>query len=104
MITGLSLFVAPVVGGIVADITSIWHVFIISMFLRITAALFVNMLEERTGSKPRGVFNLEFDYSGISEGLEMFITTYSMVIYDFKDRGKKFMNIGKYLKVFVNNR
>lgn len=104
MITGLSLFVAPIVGGIVADITSIWHVFIISMFLRITAALFVNTLEERTGSKPRGVFNLEFDYSGISEGLEMFITTYSMVIYDFKDRGKKFMNIGKYLKVFVNNR
>ena len=43
-----------------------------------------------------------FDYSGISGGLQMFITTYSMVIYDFKDRVKKFMNIGKYLKVFVN--
>jgi MFS family permease len=101
MITGLSSAIAPLVGGFIADITSIWHVFIISMFLRLSTIYFIDGLEEKTGLRPKGIFNLEFDYFGIADGLEMFITTYSMVIYDFRKRGRKFINLGKYLKVFT---
>jgi MFS family permease len=100
MLTGLSTAVAPIVGGFVADLTSIWNIFIISMILRMGSIYFIRKLEEKTGSRPRGIFNLEFDYFGVLGGLEMFLTTYSMVIYDFRKKGKEFINLGKYLKVF----
>lgn len=100
MITGLSSFIAPMIGGFIADLTNIWNVFIISMLLRMSTIYFIEQLEEKKGLRPKGIFNLEFDYFGISSRLEMFTTTYSMVIYDFRKRGKKYVDLRKYIPPF----
>jgi MFS family permease len=97
-LTGLSTAVAPFVGGIIADLTSIAFVFLLSTVLRVCTFYFLDRLEEKTGTRPTGILNLKFDYFGLSNRLETFVMTYSLAMYDFRKRSKDFMDLGKYVR------
>lgn len=103
LFTGLSSAIAPFIGGIIADLTSIHFIFMLSTILRISTIYFIDRLEEKTGLRPRGIFNFRFDYFGIAYRLETFLLTYSLAIYEARQRSKRIMNLGKYLKSFERN-
>ncbi len=97
-LTGLSTAIAPFLGGIIADLTSIAFVFLLSTVLRACTFYFLDRLEEKTGTRPTGILNLKFDYFGLSNRLETFVMTYSLAMYDFRKRSKDFIDLGKYVR------
>ncbi|MHA1743324.1 MAG: MFS transporter [Candidatus Heimdallarchaeota archaeon] len=101
VITGLSSSVAPFIGGVIADMTSIWFIFILSSFLRIFSLHFFDKLEERMGFKPKGVFKFGFDFFDISYRMGNFISTYSLAVEEVKREGGKLIrmrNLRKLMK------
>jgi len=82
MLTGMSSAVAPFIGGMIADFTGIWFVFMLSTVLRLTSLKFLDSLEEKVGLKPRGIFKLGPEYFGMFYRLEVFISTYSLLLED----------------------
>jgi len=98
LLTGLSSSVAPFVGGIIADMSSIWLVFIISTLLRVFSIYFFDRLDERMGFQPKGIFKFEFDPFGISYKIENFVSTYSLVLDQVKKESRKFMKLKNLFK------
>lgn len=80
MFTGLSIAVAPFIGGIIAELTSIWIVFIASTLGRIASICLFDRLEEKTGVRPQPLFQFEFHLFGLEKRLNTFAMTYSMAI------------------------
>lgn len=98
LLTGLSSAIAPFFGGLIADFSSIWLVFMISTLLRFFSIYFFDKLEERTGFKPRGIFKFEFEPFGLSYRIETFISTYSLAISEVIKESLKIFNIKRYVK------
>lgn len=96
-LTGLSTAVAPFIGGIIADMTSITFVFLLSTMIRAFTFYFLDRLEEKTGTRPTGILNLKFDYFGLSNRLETFVMTYSLAMYEFRKKSSDFIDIRKFL-------
>lgn len=80
MFTGLSSAVAPFVGGLVAELTGIWFVFILSTLLRILSMKILDRMEEKVGLRSRGILRLESEAFGLFARLQTFISTYSLLI------------------------
>jgi MFS family permease len=93
--TGTSTAIAPLIGGIIADFTSIWLVFIIATFLRISSLYFFDKLEERVGFKPKGIYKFKFEHFDILYRLESFVSTYSLAIEQVKKETMKLIRTNK---------
>jgi len=80
MLTGLSSAVAPFVGGMVAEFTSIWFVFILSTLLRIISMRFLDGLEEKVGLRSEGMAKIGPEPFGLISRVQTFISTYFLLI------------------------
>lgn len=92
LLTGTSAAIAPFIGGIIADFSSIWVVFILSTILRFSSIYFFDKLEERTGFKPKGIFKFEFEPFGLSYRLGDFVSTYSLAIAELRKESFRIIN------------
>ncbi len=104
LFTGLSSSVGPFVGGIIAEFTSIWFVFIVSFIMRSTSIYFFKKLGERPGYKPRGTPYFGIDLSRIPHGIETFISTYSLVLEEFRKESMGFLSMLEKLRRTLEKR
>ena len=101
LFTGLSSSIAPFVGGLIAEFTSLRFIFILSMILRFSSFTLLDRLEEKVGFKPRGIFRFGPEFFGLSYKIEMFVSTYSLLIDEARKKGRvlfDFKNIRKFVE------
>ncbi len=91
LFTGLSSAVAPFIGGLIVDSFEIRSVFLLATLLRLCSLFFFDELKEKEEFKPRGIFGFDFEPFGITYKIETFISTYSLVMEEFRKDGIKLM-------------
>ena len=84
LFTGFSSFIAPLVGGIIADFFGIKVVFILSTILRLSSMPFLEKLSEKRGYVPTGIFGSAVIPFDISYRIENFLSVYSLVFQEVK--------------------
>lgn len=81
LFTGLTMVVAPIIGGVLADMWSIRVVFLMSTFLRLMSYYFFDQMEEKTGFNPKGLAPVESTSEVVLvDRLTSFVSTYSLAI------------------------
>jgi MFS family permease len=98
LFTGLSQSVAPFIGGIVADMTSIWFVFMLSTVLRVFSMMFFENLEKSDGASHVSILHLAPEPFGIMYRFETFISTYSLALDGVRKENVKLVDYKMYLK------
>jgi MFS family permease len=98
LFTGLSQSIAPFIGGIVADMTSIWFVFMLSTVLRVFFMMFFENLEKSDGASHVSILHLTPEPFGIMYRFETFINTYSLALDGVRKESVKLIDFRKRLK------
>jgi MFS family permease len=98
LFTGLSQSMAPLIGGIIADMTSIWSVFMLSTALRASSMMFFEKLEKSDGTKHTSIFHVASEPFGVMYRFETFISTYSLALDGVRKESVKLVDYRKYLK------
>lgn len=84
LFTGITSIIGPIIGGFLAEILSIKFVFLISTFLRFSSIIFLEILTEKRGIRPTGIFGSTIIPFDITYRIEGFLTTYSLVFQEVK--------------------
>lgn len=98
LFTGLSQSVAPFIGGVVADMTSIWFVFMLSTVLRVLSIIFFERLEKSDGARHISMLHLAPEPFGLMYRFETFISTYSLALDGVRKESVKLVDYRRYLK------
>jgi len=98
LFVGLGSAIGPFVGGIFADLIGLQYLFFLSMILRLLSGLLLDRLEEKTGFKPKMMFNLEFEPFGLGYKIENFISTYTLVVDEALRESAKALDFKRHLR------